>query len=97
MDRPPEGPRFAASGLPGEPSPWTGPSRCPRCDCESVTRDPVEARFLLLHWLEATTCNKCGFHFSARSGRSIAPVVVAAYVVPLTLIVVFVVLVLVNC
>ena len=40
--------------------------------------------------LKATTCRACGFQFSERTGKSLWPVIVAAYAIPLVLAVVVV-------
>jgi hypothetical protein len=52
--------------------------------------DEIKPRFLLLAAMKATTCNACGFNFNARTGKSTAPVVIAAYAAPLVLAVVLV-------
>ena len=72
------------SPLPGAPPPsWPAePCKCPRCGSPETTLDEVNYRFLLLTLLKATTCRACGFQFSARTGGSTMPIVIAAYVVP---------------
>jgi hypothetical protein len=94
MPRPPlepERPPIFVPTRPGEPlATWSAARACPRCGSAAITLDPIHYRFLLLSALAPATCGECGLHFSTKSGRSVTPYIVSAYLAPLVLLAVIV-------